>query len=233
MWGGASGDEVATRTFAALAVGQVVSIDFDNGNVDNGSKVGFSLQTAGGADVLQFYFLGGAANYKYWDDVLNEQDTGIGWGYTGKRVQFVLTSATTYSLIVTPCGGSATTLTGTFSGATIAQVKLFNGNTAGGDPDNVYFNNFLIGGYTDNADNYSGGLATGQDKGNQPIVAGNGGSTYTTPALSVADSGKQYQVVVSGCAGTVLSTCGNGDGQSAADGERELGRRSARAVRRR
>jgi autotransporter-associated beta strand protein len=201
MYGGILGDEVATRTFTALTVGQVVSIDFDNGNVDTGSKVGFSLQTSGPADVLQFYFLGGAPNYKYWDITLGEQDTGIAWGYTGVRVQFVLTSTTTYSLVVTPCGGTATTLTGTYSG-TIAQVKLFNGNTAGGDSDNVYFNNFLIGGYTDNADNYSGSWA-GQDKGNQPIVAGNGGSTYTTPALS---ANAQYQVTVYGCGGSVLSS---------------------------
>src|SRR5262245_19942227 len=58
MYGGGSGDEVAVRAFSALGVGQVVSIDFDNGNVDSGQKVGFSLQTSGGADVLQFYFLG-------------------------------------------------------------------------------------------------------------------------------------------------------------------------------
>jgi autotransporter-associated beta strand protein len=201
MWGGNSGDEVATRTFTALTAGKVVSIDFDNGNVDNGSKVGFSLQTSGGADLLQFYFVGGQSNYKYWDTTLGEQDSGIAWGYTGKRVQFILTSATTYALIVTPCGGTATTLTGTFSGS-IAQLKLFNGNTAGGDADNIYFNNLLVGGYSDNADNYSGGWA-GQDKGNQAIVAGNGGSTYTTPALTAT---AQYQVTVYNCGGAVLST---------------------------
>ena len=32
MWGGSGGDTVAIRTFPALAAGQVVSIDFDNGN---------------------------------------------------------------------------------------------------------------------------------------------------------------------------------------------------------
>ena len=122
--------------------------------------------------MLQFYFVGGQANYKYWDNVLDEQDTGIGWGYTGTRVQFALTCANTYVLTVTPCGGTPTTFTGTYSG-TIAQVKLFNGNTAGGDADNIYFNNFIVGGYTDNADNYSGGWA-GQDKGNQPIASANG-----------------------------------------------------------
>src|SRR5207302_28559 len=40
----------------------------------------------------------------------------------------------------------------------------------------------------------------------QPIVAGNGASSYTTPALSVGDSGTQYQVAVSGCGGSVLSS---------------------------
>src|ERR1017187_9828711 len=206
MWGGLDGSEVATRTFTPLTAGQVVKIDFDNGNVDNASKVGFSLEASGGADVLQFYFLGGAVNYKYWDTALGEQDSGIPFQRTGLRVQFVLTSATTYSLIVTLCGGTATTFTGTYAG-TIAQLKLFNGNTTGGNDKNIYFNNLLVGGYTDNADNYSGGYRS-EERGNQPTALGSGykTATYTTPTLSVADSGKQYQVVVSGCAGSVLSS---------------------------
>lgn len=206
LWGGSSGDEVATRSFAALAAGQVVSIDFDNGFVVTDSKVGFSLQTSGGADVLQFYFPGGQANYKVYDTALGEQDTGIGWQYTGLRVQFVLTSANTYALIVTPCGGTSTTLNGVFSG-TIARLKLFNQNTSGGDAYNVYFNNFLVGGYTDNADNYLGDPNfAGQDKGDQPVASGNGGSTYTTPVLRMGDNGAQYDVVVDGSGGAVLSS---------------------------
>src|SRR5437660_8046449 len=55
MYGGGSGDEVAIRTFPALTAGQVVSIDVDNGNLDaTGAEQGFSLQTSGNADVLQF-----------------------------------------------------------------------------------------------------------------------------------------------------------------------------------
>jgi autotransporter-associated beta strand protein len=202
MWGGFSGDEIATRTFAALTSGQAVSIDFDNGNVDSGSKVGFSLQTSGGADVLQFYFLGGASNYKYNDGT--EQDTGIPFQRTGLRVQFSLTSASTYSLIVTPCGGTPTHFTGSYSG-TIAQLKLFSQNNTGGNDKNIYFNNFIVGGYLDNADNYSGDYA-GQDKGDQPIASGNGGSSYTTPALTTGDNGTQYEVVVGGCGGALVSS---------------------------
>jgi hypothetical protein len=204
MWGGFSGDEVATRNIAALNAGQDVSIDFDNGNVDGGSKVGFSLQDSGGSDVLQFYFLGGQSNYKYWDTASSEQDTGMNFQRTGLRVQFILLSGSTYKLIVTPCGGGSNTFTGSYSG-TISRLKLFNQNNTGGDDKNIYFNNFIVGGYVDNADNYSGDYA-GQDKGDQPILTGNGGSSYTTPTLTTADNGAQYEVVVYGCSGTVLSS---------------------------
>jgi hypothetical protein len=202
IWGGAGGDEVVTRAFSVLGAGQVVSVDFDNGNVDTARKVGFSLQAAGGADVLQFYFLGGQSNYKYNDGT--EHDTGIGFQRTGLRVQFRLVSASTYTLFVTPCGGSVSQFTGSYSG-TMSQVKLFNQNTSGGDDHNVYFNNFIVGGYVDNADNYAGDYA-GQDKGDQAIASGNGGSSYTTPMLSTSDNGAQYEVVVASCGGTVLSS---------------------------
>src|SRR5205807_8389711 len=140
------------------------------------------------------YFLGGAANCKYWDTAGAEQDSGMGFTRTGLRAQFVLTSASTYKLIVATCSGSSNVFTGSYSG-TIAQLKLFNQNNTGGNDKNIYFNNFVVGGYTDNADNYSGDYG-GQDKGDQPILSGNGASSYTTPALTTGDSGVQYEVVV-------------------------------------
>jgi autotransporter-associated beta strand protein len=206
--GDPSGSTFATRTFPALTAGQVVSVDFDNGWVDTGRKVGFSLQTSASADVLQFYFNGGDSFYTYASDVGSPTPTTVNWQNTGLRVQFALTCANTYVLTVTPCGGTATTYTGTYSGATITQLKLFNGNTDGGGNYNVFFNNLIVGGYTDNADNYYGnplGWST-LNLGNQPIATGNGGSSYTTPALAVGDSGTQYEVVVAGCGGAVLSS---------------------------
>ena len=202
MYGGGSGDEVVTRGFPALTSGQVVSIDFDNGNVDGGRKVGFSLQGSGGADVLQFYFTGGGTTYLYNDGT--EHDSGIGFQRTGLRVQFRLTSATTYALIVTSCGGTSNAFTGSYSG-TITNLALFNQNTSGGGDRDIYFNNFIVGGYVDNADNYSGAWS-GLDKGDQPILLGNGNSSYTTPTLNLGDSGTQYEVVVSGCGGSVVSS---------------------------
>jgi len=105
-------------------------LDVDNGNVDGGSKVGFSLQTATSSDVLQFYYLGGSVvnEYKYWDST-GEHGTGIPWQNTGLRIEFALTCGNAYVLTVTPCGGSASTFTGTCAG-TMAQLKLFNATPA-------------------------------------------------------------------------------------------------------
>src|SRR5439155_12531176 len=87
----------------------------------------------------------------------------------------------------------------------VAKLKLFNQNTSGGNDHNVYWNNFIVGTSVDNADNYSGDYA-GQDKGDVAIGSGNGGSSYTTPTLSVGDSGAQYEVLVYSCGGAVLSS---------------------------
>ena len=204
IYGGTT-PEIATRTFTALTAGQVVSIDVDNGGVDSGKRVGFSLQTSLGADVLQFYFLGGQSNYKYNDGT--ERDTGIGYIRTGSRVQFVLNDATHYTLIVQTCGGSATYFYGTYSG-TIAKLKLFNENTSTGAANDAFFNNFIVGGYVDNADNYTGtGSWASLDNGAQSIATGNGSSSYTTPATAYpGDNGNQYQVVVYNSGGAVLSS---------------------------
>ena len=204
IYGGTTGDTTLTRTFTALTSGQAVSIHMDNGNVETGKKVGFGLQTSGGADVLQFYYLGGSAvnEYKYNDGT--ERGTGKPFQRTGIRVQFMLTSSSTYTLAVTPCGGTAAYFTGTYSGS-IAKLKLFNQNVTGNPDHNAYFNRFIVGGYVDDAANYTGD-PDGLDKGEQAIASGNGSATYTTPILVSGDNGNQYEVVVYNDAGVVLSS---------------------------
>jgi sugar lactone lactonase YvrE len=202
IYGGTSGDTTLTRTFNALTAGQAVSIDMDNGDVESGKKVGFSLETPAGADVLQFYFLGGQSNYKFNDGT--ERDTGIPFQRTGVRVQFMLTSSTTYTLAVTPCGGSTSYFNYAYSGS-IAKLKLFNQNATGGNNHNAYFNRFIIGGYVDDADSYAGD-PNGFDAGEQAIASGNGSSTYTSPTLVIGDNGNKYEVVVYNNAGVSLSS---------------------------
>lgn len=202
IYGGTTGDTTLTRTFTALTSGQGVSIDMDNGNVETGKKVGFSLQTSANADVLQFYFNGGDASYTYNDG--SAHLTGKTFQRTGIRVQFMLTSSTTYTLAVTPCGGSTAYFTGIYSGS-IAKLKLFNQNVTGGSDHNAYFNRFIVGGYVDDASNYSGD-PNGVDNGEQAIASGNGSATYTTPTLVIGDNNNKYEVVVYNDAGVVLSS---------------------------
>jgi hypothetical protein len=196
----------ATRTFPALNPGEVVGVDLDNGNVDSGKKVGFSLQTSGGTDLLQFYFLGGQANYKYHDGT--ERDTGIGFMRTGLRVHFVLGTNNTYTLIVTPCGGATRYYFGSYPAGSAARLRVFNENTSGGSDYDFFVNNLLVGGYTDAADNYTGGGSwAGSDVGDQPLTVGNGTSSYTTPPLAFpGDSGTQYRVLIFNGLGTLASS---------------------------
>jgi hypothetical protein len=207
MYGGSSGNETAVRTFNALTPGQVVSIDMDNGFVANGITEGFSLQSSIGTNLLEFYFLGGGADYMY-SDATGAHHTGIGYTDNGLRVVFILDSSTNYTLNVTPCGGTTSQFMGLYTN-TISRLELFDNNPNGGGQNNLYFNNFVVGGYVDNADNYNslaGGSWAGANFGDQPIASGNGASTYTTPTLITNYTGYQYEVVAYNAYGTYLSS---------------------------
>ena len=179
LTGGTGGDEVATRTFAALSAGDVVSVDLDTGSLDTaGARQGFSLQASGGGDGLQFYFRQDAATYKFADRD-GEHDTGIAFQRTGLRIQFVLGSGSAYVLRVQPCGGAVSQFAGNYSGP-LAKLKLFNTEPASGNEHQVFFNHLWVGQLVDDADNYSGNFAD-QDKGDAALSSGNGSNTYTTP----------------------------------------------------
>jgi hypothetical protein len=209
---GLYGPATAVRGFPALTAGQVFGIDMDNGNVDSGAKNGFRLQQASDTnDLFKFYFLGGQGNYKYWDST-GEHDTGIGFTLTGLRVEVLLGTSSAYTLVVTPCGGTAAQFFGTLPAGTINQVLLECNNAGGncGGCDNLYFNNLLAGNNDDNAGFYSGALGTAgnTDQGNQ-LAAGNSATTasYTTPALNYPDdNGNMYQLLVYSAYGVGFSS---------------------------
>ena len=204
---GMYGTATALRTFPALTTFPVVvSVDMDNGNVDSGDQSGLVLQTAGAASVLKFYFQGGGTDYLYAVNGGTPQDTGIAFARTGLRIQWILNSSTSYTLIVIPCGGTPVQFTGTYSG-TIAALKLFDNNSGdSGSQFNLYFNNFIVGGYSDNADNYvTPGWNTGGNLGQSPI-SGATNASYTTPTLTTTNNGDQYQAVVYNNYGVALSS---------------------------
>jgi len=199
--GGGTGEGV-TRSFpSALSSGQLLRLDMDNGNVDSGRDVGFTLQNSSGAPLLGLKFTGGGANYKYYD-LNSDHDTGIGFTRHGLRVQVLVGSGGTFALFITPCGGSPSGFMGTFANpGDPAKVLFYNNNSSGGDIDKIFFNTIIAGTACDNADNYSGDW-NGQDKGDQQI-SGESGSSY---AATTGGDGDQYYALAYNTAGNAASS---------------------------
>lgn len=139
MWAHSENTSEVFRPFgAALAVGDTFSIAIDNGSIDNGHSAGIGLQTAGGDNLWEFYFVGGDSTY-----TMNGGATDIGFTSGGLTIEFTLTSASTYSAVITPLAGSARTYTGSFSG-TIARFHAWHYSASGGEDYNFYFNDLKI-----------------------------------------------------------------------------------------
>ena len=133
---GQTASAVYTLAGGGLSIGQSLSLDFDNGNIDLGGSVGMVLLN-GGTEAFAFTFTGGDANYSIFDGATT--DTGVGFTDDGQNVSITLTSAGTYSV-------DGTLLTGTFNNGqtTIDEVRVFNFNAGAGGPSNLFFNNLSV-----------------------------------------------------------------------------------------
>ncbi len=143
----------ATRDFDGnLSIGQTVSLSLDNGSIDVGGSVGFTLDghdDPGASDQFTFYFTGGGNNYwtstgrMYW---IVPTDTGVGFTSAGLDVAFTLTAAQAYSVDITPRGGTTTTLNGTFgASANFDHVTLYNYTAGSGSGNDAFFNQIQVG----------------------------------------------------------------------------------------
>lgn len=137
----------AFRSFARpMQAGDSFSLDIDTGFIDASNTVGFGLQTSGGTNRAEVFFIGGNANYT----VQGSSGTNSGVGFTdeGLTVRIDITGSETFTATLTPKGGSSTVLSGlsmanTGAGA-ITRFRLFNAN-AGFDADsNAYFNSISV-----------------------------------------------------------------------------------------
>lgn len=131
---GQTASAVRPLTGGSLLVGQTITLSIDNGFLNSGSSEGFGLQTSGGTNRMEFFFSGGNANYTLADNSGN-RDSGIGFTGNGLAIAFTLTGIDTYSLAVTPNGGSTSNFTGTLegtSGTGIDQIRFFDFNGGNG-----------------------------------------------------------------------------------------------------
>jgi hypothetical protein len=132
-----------------LSIGQTFSIDFDNGWIDNGT-VGLGLQNAGGQNRVEFFFVGGGANYTI--QTASGLDTGIGFTGNGLHLDFVLTGTDSMDVKVTPLNptGSTSTFSVTLNNSGgIDRVRLFNYNSNGNGNSptsnyDAFYNNMSI-----------------------------------------------------------------------------------------
>ena len=133
---------------AALAAGQSVKFDFDNGWInEGGGVVGVSLVDSTNNNTrFEYFFTGGQGSYTVSDSL--GQTTTHGFTGAGMRGTFTLTAADTYSFAVTFLDNSTTeTFSGSLKGTTggaIDGIRLFN-YSAGWDAErNQYFNSLAV-----------------------------------------------------------------------------------------
>ncbi len=86
-------------------------------------------------------------NYLFTDASGNTNDSGVGFTGNGLSINFTLTGADSYSVSITPGGGSATVLTGTLAGTPgtgIADARFFNFNAGAGGNADFFVNNLAV-----------------------------------------------------------------------------------------
>jgi hypothetical protein len=151
IWANGGAAAQATRPFdGTLSIGQSFVIDLDTGFIDSGGSVEFSLSGSGAPweqDHFSLFFRGGESTYKIATGLYpnsTETDTGVAFTSTGLHVVFTLTGATTYSVALTPAGGSMTVVNGTLANAFLDRVSLYNIHAGTGSPYDAFFNNMSI-----------------------------------------------------------------------------------------
>jgi hypothetical protein len=134
-----------------LAVGQSISLAMDNGVVQTGGQVGFSLNDGNGAARFQFYYIGGDSVDSYKINI-NGTQFNLGLAFTANgfsNIKFTLGASNTWSLSITENGVAGTMMFSSTSFANlalsnIAQIQLFDVNGGSAVNNDVYFNSLTI-----------------------------------------------------------------------------------------
>ncbi len=117
---------------------RTVTVDWDNGWVDNGSTVLVKIGS------YAFGFTGGQANY--WFDIgMGAQDTGLPFTADGIHLKLVLNGTGGYNFSASPNNSTSVWATANFSGAQIpTYIISSNANAGFNASNNVYLNNLKI-----------------------------------------------------------------------------------------
>jgi hypothetical protein len=148
----AAGSETAEAlrplTGGGLAVGQHLTLDFDNGLVTTaGRSVGWGLR-AGTIQRFEFMLSAGKGTYGL-VDASGLRDTGLVATRGGVHADLALTGPDAYALTVSPVDTSAgpVTLTGTLAGVkgqAIDRVQVFDFDAGAGTDNRVFLNSVAV-----------------------------------------------------------------------------------------
>ncbi len=118
-----------------------LTIQIDNGWIENGGTVGLGLQNANGENLTEFFFTGGNPFY-FLNDGNGFNPTNIGFTDEGLELVFTMGANGSYQLEATTLGdGAANNFNGAlFSNVdqAVAQIRFFNAN-AGFDGQRNYY----------------------------------------------------------------------------------------------
>lgn len=152
MWANSGGLSEAIRPFTGgpLTLGQSVVVDFDNGWIDTGSTVGLALQTSGGSNRIELYFIGGNSTYTINNG--SPIDAGVGFTGDGLRLTFTLTGPNAMILTVGSLNGSNGGTNSVFTGLSlnggtgldIERIRFFNASAGPGSNYDAFYNRLEI-----------------------------------------------------------------------------------------
>ncbi len=132
----------AVRPFSTpLQEGSELTVNIDNGWIENGGAVGLGIQNAAGDNLLEFFFAAGNPEY-FISDSNGANASGIGFTDEGIQLTFTLGENAQYDASVTTLGnGVSYSLSGTLlsnSDQSPAQIRFFNSNAGFDAPRNLY-----------------------------------------------------------------------------------------------
>jgi hypothetical protein len=134
-----------------LAVGQSISLAMDNGVIQTGGMVGFSLNDGMGNPRFEFYYLGGDSVDSYKINI-NGTQSNLNLPFTANgfsNITFTLGASNTWSLSITENGVAGTMhySSASFSNlaaSNMAQISLFDVNAGSASNNFAFFNSLLI-----------------------------------------------------------------------------------------
>lgn len=152
----------ATRPFSApLATGQTFSVRMQHGNVDNGSRVGVSLQNAAGQKLFELFRLGGDSTY--W---INDATSAISIVSGPIDIEVTLIGPTNFSARIN-ANGTPHMIDGALiaqGDATITRFRAWNYSAGGGSEYDFTFNDLSL---------YTSANATTQSLGTNTTISVN------------------------------------------------------------